>query len=128
MCQRQAPLRHHLYQVAQAQFEAKVPAHAQNDDLAVEMSAREPLPTSPGSGRHHSRRASVVCTRALLSAWQAINSQVGVLSWRLIGIARADQTVKRLMTAPGVGVLVALTYASVIDEPQRFAKSSSVGA
>jgi transposase len=65
---------------------------------------------------------------ALLSAWQAINGQVGVLSRRLIVIARADQTVKRLMTAPGVGVLVALTYASVIDEPQRFAKSSSVGA
>ena len=40
---------------------------------------------------------------ALLSAWQAINGQVGVLSRRLIVIARADQTVKRLMTAPGVG-------------------------
>jgi transposase len=32
------------------------------------------------------------------------------------------------MTAPGVGTLVALTYISVIDEPKRFAKSSSVGA
>ncbi len=32
------------------------------------------------------------------------------------------------MTAPGVGVLVALTYVSIIDDPQRFAKSSSVGA
>jgi transposase len=32
------------------------------------------------------------------------------------------------MTAPGVGVLVALTYVSVIDDPQRFSKSSSVGA
>jgi hypothetical protein len=35
MCQRQATLRHHLYQVTQAQFEAKVPAHAQNNDIAV---------------------------------------------------------------------------------------------
>jgi transposase len=32
------------------------------------------------------------------------------------------------MTAPGVGVLVALTYASVVDAPERFARSSSVGA
>ena len=32
------------------------------------------------------------------------------------------------MTAPGVGVLVALAHASVIDAPERFAKSSSVGA
>jgi transposase len=65
---------------------------------------------------------------ALLSAWLAINSQVGTLSRRLIIIARTDQTVKRLMTAPGVGVLVGLAYVSVIDDPKRFAKSSSVGA
>ena len=65
---------------------------------------------------------------ALLSAWQAINGQISTLSRRLVVIARQDQTVKRLMTAPGVGVLVALTYASVIDDPQRFATSSSVGA
>ena len=32
------------------------------------------------------------------------------------------------MTAPGVGVLVALTYVSVIGDPARFARSSSVGA
>ena len=65
---------------------------------------------------------------ALLSAWQAINGQISMLSRRLVLIARQDQTVKRLMTAPGVGILVAMTYASVIDDPQRFAKSSSVGA
>ena len=65
---------------------------------------------------------------ALLSAWQAINDQIAILSRRLIAIARQDQVVKRLMTAPGVGVLVALAYVSVIDDPERFAKSSSVGA
>jgi transposase len=34
----------------------------------------------------------------------------------------------RLMTAPGVGVLVALTYVSTIGDPARFTHSSSVGA
>jgi transposase len=43
-------------------------------------------------------------------------------------MARQDQAVKRLMTTPGVGTLVALTYVSVIDQPGQFAKSSSVGA
>jgi hypothetical protein len=43
MCQRQTTLGHHLGQVSQAQFEPKVPAHAQNNDLAVEVSAREQL-------------------------------------------------------------------------------------
>ena len=39
---------------------------------------------------------------AQLSAWAAINSQVAVLSQRLITIARQDATVRRLMTALGV--------------------------
>jgi hypothetical protein len=64
----------------------------------------------------------------LLSAWQTINGQISVFSCRLIVVARGNQAVKRLLTASGVGVLVALPYASVIDDPQRFAKSSSVSA
>jgi hypothetical protein len=43
MCQRQAAFGHHLYQVAQAQLEAKIPAHAQDDDLAVEVTTLEQL-------------------------------------------------------------------------------------
>ena len=35
---------------------------------------------------------------------------------------------RRLMTAPGVGVLVALTYVSTIGDPTRFPHSASVGA
>jgi len=65
---------------------------------------------------------------ALLSAWQAVNGQVSTLSRRLIVTARQDRAVKRLVTAPGVGVLAALTYVGVIDDPQRLAKPSSVGA
>ncbi len=65
---------------------------------------------------------------ALLAAWQAISDQVATLSRRLVAIAREDQTVRQLMTAPGVGVVVALAYVSVIDDPERFARSSSVGA
>ncbi|MFC0385990.1 IS110 family RNA-guided transposase [Muricoccus vinaceus] len=67
-------------------------------------------------------------TEALLAAWQSVSEQVAVLSRRLVAIARQDGAVRRLMTAPGVGVLVALTYVSVVDTPERFAKSSSVGA
>jgi transposase len=65
---------------------------------------------------------------ALLAAWQAIDDRVANLSRRLVAIAREDQTVRRLMTAPGVGVVVALAYVSVVDDPERFARSSSVGA
>jgi transposase len=65
---------------------------------------------------------------ALLTTWQAVSSQVAALSRRLLLIARQDGAVRRLMTAPGVGTLVALTYVSVIDAPERFANSSRVGA
>ena len=65
---------------------------------------------------------------ALLSAWRAIGEQIAALGRRLVAMARRDEAVRRLMTAPGVGVLVALTYVSVVDAPERFAKSSSVGA
>jgi transposase len=85
-----------------------------------------------GSGRPFSERARDLVAggplEEVVEALLAINSQVGTLSRRLIVIARADQTVKQLMTAPGVGVLIGLAFVSVIDDPKRFAKSSSVGA
>jgi transposase len=65
---------------------------------------------------------------ALLSAWQAIGNQIATLTRRLITMARQDHAVKRLMTAPGVGALVALAYVSISDDPERFRRSSSVGA
>jgi hypothetical protein len=35
------PIRHHNHQIPQAQLEARVPAHAQNDDLSVEVPSFE---------------------------------------------------------------------------------------
>jgi hypothetical protein len=35
------PIRHHDHQIPQAQFEAGVPAHAQNDDPSVEVPSFE---------------------------------------------------------------------------------------
>jgi transposase len=46
----------------------------------------------------------------------------------MLKIARADEVCRRLMSPPGVGALVALTYRSAVDDPARFGKSSTVGA
>lgn len=43
-------------------------------------------------------------------------------------ISRADERVRLLMSAPGVGPMVALTYVSAIDDPKRFTSSKAVGA
>ena len=42
--------------------------------------------------------------------------------------ARRDPVCRRLMTVPGVGVVVALTYRTGIDAPERFSRSRDVGA
>ena len=41
---------------------------------------------------------------------------------------QSDKRVRLLMTTPGVGAIVALTYVSAIDDPGRFSSSKRVGA
>jgi transposase len=42
--------------------------------------------------------------------------------------ARVDHDVRRLMTVPGVGAVIALAYTTTIEDPARFKRSSSVAA
>src|SRR5580692_4615958 len=43
-------------------------------------------------------------------------------------LAETDETTRRLMTVPGVGVVTALTFRHTIDDPSRFRSASKVGA
>jgi hypothetical protein len=43
-------------------------------------------------------------------------------------LARSDTRARLLMSTPGVGTIVALTYAAAIDDPARFKSSKTVGA
>ncbi|MEE7493069.1 transposase [Methylobacterium oryzae] len=48
---------------------------------------------------------------------------------RLIATAvRSDPICRRLMTAPGVGPVTALTFCSAVDDQSRFTRSRAVGA
>ncbi len=42
--------------------------------------------------------------------------------------AKSDSRVRLLMTAPGVGPIVGLSYVSAIDDPGRFTSSKTAGA
>jgi len=64
----------------------------------------------------------------VLTARAALRTQYDALHRMVLALARRDPICRRLMTAPGVGPVVALTYRTVIDNPARFAKSRSVGA
>src|SRR5947209_6699597 len=72
--------------------------------------------------------ALLAITEPLLAAWQAIRDQVAILDRQVMLRAKADTAARRLMSVPGVGVIVALAYTAVIDDPGRFKRSASVGA
>ena len=64
----------------------------------------------------------------LLIVLRALREQIIVLHRRLLAIVRDDEVCRRLMTTPGVGPVVALTYRATVDVPARFRKSNAVGA
>jgi transposase len=64
----------------------------------------------------------------LLVVRRVLREQIGVLHRRLLATVRDDDVCRRLMTVPGVGPVVALTYRATVDVPARFRNSKSVGA
>ena len=65
---------------------------------------------------------------ALLAAREALGEQLRGLEKRLRDQAREDERARLLMTTPGVGVIVALTFVAAVDDPARFRSSKAVGA
>ena len=64
----------------------------------------------------------------LLIVRRTLREQIGILHGRLLAIVRTDDVCRRLMTVPGVGPVVALTYRATVDVPARFRNSKAVGA
>ena len=64
----------------------------------------------------------------LLRVRAALGAEYRALHRHLLAAVRQDQVCGRLMTVPGVGAVVAMTFRSAIDQPGRFAKSKAVGA
>ncbi len=64
----------------------------------------------------------------LLEARAAMRVQFTRLHRMALAAARGDTAVRRMMTVPGVGAIVALTFRATVDDPARFRKSATVGA
>lgn len=64
----------------------------------------------------------------LMKARASILGQIRVLDRRLMAIAKTTPIARLFMTAPGVGVITALSVASAFDDASRFQRSSSAGA
>jgi transposase len=64
---------------------------------------------------------------AMLRARASLRAEYGKLHRMLLGIVRDDTLCRCLMTVPGVGPVVAVTYKTAIDDPARFHKSRDSG-
>src|SRR4051794_121457 len=64
----------------------------------------------------------------MLRAREALRSEYLALHRAVLAIVREDAVCRRLMTVPGVGALVALTFTSAVDGPARFRRSRAVDA
>ena len=64
----------------------------------------------------------------LLEARAVLRTQFDKLHKMLLQLVRADPICRRLMSAPGVGPVVALTFRTCVDNPARFSRSKCVGA
>jgi len=69
-----------------------------------------------------------IVAQALLEAHAVLQREFGGLDKRTQKLARLHPQAKLLMTTPAVGPIVALTYASAIDDPARFRSSKATGA
>jgi transposase len=65
---------------------------------------------------------------AMLAARATLRREFASVHQAILTIVRDDEVCSRLMTLPGVGPLVSITFKTAIDDPSRIAKSKSVGA
>src|SRR5438105_5702175 len=87
------------------------------------------------SGRYEARVRELVegfprlaaIAEPLLNVRRVMRQQLAVHKM-LRKTVRDDPVCRRLMTAPGAGAVVALTYRATIDQPHRFVHSRAVGA
>ena len=64
----------------------------------------------------------------LLAVHEEVTKQQELLDKRVRRKAKADETTRRLMSVPGVGVVTAMTFRHTIDDPARFRSAQTVGA
>jgi transposase len=64
----------------------------------------------------------------MLQARDGLHGEFMRLHRQMLAIVRGDEVCRRLMSVPGVGALVAVTFTTAIDDPGRFTRSKAVGA
>src|SRR5215213_10077986 len=106
-------------------LDARGPAEGHREQRSRTASRLRPSATKglagPLGGRcSRSNRRSpylVQIFESLLMAREALREQLIILDKRVRDAARADRVCRRLMSAPGVGAIVAMTFRAAVDQP-----------
>ena len=69
-----------------------------------------------------------IVIQPLLRIHEQVCAEQDKLDRQVRQLARDDETTRRLMTVPGIGVVTALSFRHTIDDPSRFRSATSVGA
>ena len=65
---------------------------------------------------------------AMLRVRTLLLEELAKIDGQLTALAKSDPVTRLVMTTPGVGVVVALSFRSAVDDPDRFPRSRDVGA
>jgi transposase len=76
-------------------------------------------------GKSHQLRSII---EPLLSIHEQVCREQAAFDEEVRRLAKSDETTRRRMTVPGVGMVTALTFRHTIDDPSRFRSASTVGA
>jgi transposase len=68
-----------------------------------------------------------LATEPMLRARAGLRQELAGLERHVRQVAQDDPVCRRLISMPGIGTVVALTYRSAVDDPSRFSSSKKVG-
>jgi transposase len=108
--------------------EALVQTRARYISLISALLRREGLRVASGSAASFVRRVAKLALPGqlkseiapLLAVFVSVDRQLAWIDTRLEHLARTDETVERLCTAPSVGPVTAAAFSTTVDDPRRF--------
>jgi len=116
--------------------EALVQTRARYISLISALLRREGLRVASGSAASFVRRVAKLALPGqlkseiapLLAVFVSVDRQLAWIDTRLEHLARTDETVERLCTAPSVGPVTAAAFSTTVDDPRRFKSAHQVEA
>jgi len=63
-----------------------------------------------------------------LDLYESLCQQLSLLNQQVEAVAKNHPICRKLMTAPGVGPIIALSFVTAVDDPRRFSKNGDIGA